>query len=62
MESNRRILSEHPCETAGICSRLFYTWTIPTFLKGYKRDLEIDDMHRPLNCDRAEHLCGRLEK
>lgn len=62
MESGRRKFSSNPRERANILSTLFFTWTIPMFVKGYKKDLEMHDMYQPLTCDRSDSLGDRLEK
>lgn len=62
MESARRKLLTNPRETANCLSKIFHTWIVSTFLKGYKRDLSIEDMYQPLNCDRSASLGDRLEK
>lgn len=62
MESNRRKLGNNPREIASALSTFLFTWTVPLFLKGYKKDLELSDMYEPLNCDRSDNLGDRLEK
>lgn len=62
MESIRRKLSPNPRETANILSRLFFTWTLPMFRKGYNKTLSMDDMYQPLNSDRSKSLGDRLER
>lgn len=62
MESFRRSLSPNPREMANIFSRLFSLWTVPLFLKGYRKDLGMDDIYQPLKADRSESLGERLER
>lgn len=62
MESIRHKLLPNPRENANIFSKLFLTWTVPLFIKGYKRDLNMDDVYQPLNEDLSEDLGNRLEK
>lgn len=62
MESARRKLLANPHETANIWSSLFFTWTVPMFQKGYRKELEMDDIYQPLHCDRSNKLGDRLEK
>lgn len=52
----------NPRESANILSQLFLTWTIPLFVKGYKKELEMEDVYQPLNEDRSDSLGDRLEK
>lgn len=62
MESNRRKLPSNPRETTNIFSNILFTWTVPIFIKGYKKDLEMDDMYAPMTADRSDNLGDRLEK
>lgn len=62
MESSRRKLPSNPREMASALSAFLFAWTVPLFLKGYKNDLEMNDMYEPLTCDRSERLGDRLEK
>lgn len=62
MESTRRKMLPNPRESANILSQLFLTWTIPLFVKGYKKELEMEDVYQPLNEDRSDSLGDRLEK
>lgn len=61
METTRRQMLPNPRQTANIFSRLFLTWTLPLFVKGYKRDLGIEDVYEPLSVDNSEKLGNRLE-
>lgn len=62
MESARRKLPPNPRETANILTRLLFTWTVPMFRRGFRKELEQSDMYAPLHCDRSEKLGDRLEK
>lgn len=61
MESARIEHPANPREDANFLSKLFFTWTIPFFRKGYKKILQIDDVYKPLSCDRSQQLGDRLE-
>lgn len=61
MESTRRQLLPNPCENANFLSKLFFTWTLPMFRKGYTKDLEMDDIYQQLDSDRSSKLGDRLE-
>lgn len=61
MESNQRELPPNPRETANIWSIIFFGWTIPLFKKGYATVLQLNDVFRPLNCDKSQSLGDRLE-
>lgn len=62
MESVRRKLLPNPRQTGNIFSKILLTWTIPIFVKGYKNDLNLDDVYQPLTEDRSDDLGDRLEK
>lgn len=62
MESSRRKMMANPRETANILSTIVFGWTVPLFLKGYKKDLDMGDMYQPLTSDRSESLGDRLER
>ncbi|XP_018571144.1 probable multidrug resistance-associated protein lethal(2)03659 [Anoplophora glabripennis] len=62
MEDTRKRKNErHPRENANIFSSLFFCWTIPTFLKGYKRDLDEDDLYGSLKDHDSHRLGIKLE-
>lgn len=62
MESTRRDMLPNPREKANILSKIFFAWTVPLFVKGYKKDLDMDDIYRPLHSDRSDGLGDRLER
>lgn len=62
MQSSQRILPPNPREKVNIFSILTFAWTVPVFKKGYSKILELNDIFRPLNCDRSMTLGDRLEK
>lgn len=39
---------------------LFFRWTIPIFLKGYRKDLEISDLPETLKTHKSEKLGNKL--
>lgn len=61
MESYQHELPPNPRETANILSIIFFGWTIPLFKKGYESVLQLNDVFRPLNCDKSQSLGDRLE-
>ncbi|KAL7034207.1 hypothetical protein ACKWTF_007899 [Chironomus riparius] len=54
--------AENPREKASFLSIITFFWTIDLFKKGYKKDLEVEDLYKPLKCDESEKLGDRLEK
>ena len=54
--------AENPREKANFLSIITFFWTIDLFKKGYKKDLEVEDLYKPLKCDESEKLGDRLEK
>lgn len=62
MESSKRKLPPNPCEKANFLSKIFMTWTIAFFKKGYGKILKLDDVFQPLICDKSETLGNRLEE
>lgn len=52
----------NPRETANLLSSLTFSWTIPTFIKGYRRDLEVSDLHETLKTHQSEKLGNKLAK
>lgn len=49
-------------DRAGVLSKLFFTWTIPMFWKGLKKDLNTGDLRQPAEGDYSEPLADELEK
>lgn len=63
MQTQRATTSiPNPVERANLCSRLFYCWLNPIFKKGYKKELEVQDLYDVPDEDRSEKLGDRLEK
>lgn len=62
MESSHRKMLPNPRETANIFSKVLLAWTVPIFVTGYKKDLEMEDLPEPLIEDRSNDLGDRLEK
>ncbi|CAB3379679.1 Hypothetical predicted protein [Cloeon dipterum] len=61
MEAGKKSNNPHPRATANFLSAVSFSWTIPTFVKGYKEDLEDRDLFEPLNEHRSDRLGDRLE-
>lgn len=39
-----------------------FSWSIPTFIRGYKKELEESDLHETLKNDKSDMLGDILEK
>lgn len=53
---------ENPVEKANFISRLLFWWVNPLMRKGYKRELQIEDVYKQRRCDESERLTDRLER
>ncbi|CAH1101572.1 unnamed protein product [Psylliodes chrysocephalus] len=62
MDSTEVKNNPNPREKANFFSILFFGFTIPTFRKGIKKELDVDDVYNTLSSDRSDLLCGRLER
>ncbi|XP_054270008.1 probable multidrug resistance-associated protein lethal(2)03659 [Macrosteles quadrilineatus] len=51
-----------PYITANLFSKLTFSWTFKTFWKGYKRDLDSNDLFTPLDEHRSSKLGDCIEK
>ncbi|KAK0158239.1 hypothetical protein PV328_009270 [Microctonus aethiopoides] len=51
---------KNPREGANPFSALTFTWVLKTFLLGYKRDLEVDDLSRPLKEHKSSIIGAKL--
>uniref|UniRef100_A0A146LYI9 Cystic fibrosis transmembrane conductance regulator n=6 Tax=Lygus hesperus TaxID=30085 RepID=A0A146LYI9_LYGHE len=63
MESQKeRTKPPNPRARANILSAATFCWIIPTFWRGYKRDLEEEDLCEPLKEHSSAHVGRKLEK
>ncbi|XP_046432670.1 ATP-binding cassette sub-family C member 4-like [Neodiprion fabricii] len=62
MENTMKHSLKSPEETASFLNALCFGWTLPIFLKGAKRDLQITDLYDPLKSDESKGLGDRLER
>lgn len=62
MESIQRTLPPNPRERANCLAKIFFTWTVPFFKKGFKRALKLDDIFQPQKCDKSKLLGDRFEE
>uniref|UniRef100_A0A182V3W3 Uncharacterized protein n=1 Tax=Anopheles merus TaxID=30066 RepID=A0A182V3W3_ANOME len=61
MEAQKRKERE-PCprQKANFLSYIIFGWTIPIFFKGYKKELNTDDLYQPLREHKSDGLGDRL--
>ena len=59
---NKVKLAYNPRKDANILSVLFFSWILPLLNKGYRKDLEQQDLFEPLDNDHSEVLGNRLER
>uniref|UniRef100_A0A182YP85 ABC transmembrane type-1 domain-containing protein n=1 Tax=Anopheles stephensi TaxID=30069 RepID=A0A182YP85_ANOST len=61
MEAQKRKERE-PCprQKANFLSYIIFAWTIPIFFKGYKKELNTDDLYQPLREHKSDGLGNRL--
>ncbi|KAG5866797.1 hypothetical protein JTB14_031470 [Gonioctena quinquepunctata] len=62
MDVTKEKYHPNPRETAGIFSILTLKFTIPIFIKGRKKTLDVDDLYNPLPNDRSTLLGNALER
>ncbi|XP_017887469.1 multidrug resistance-associated protein 4-like isoform X2 [Ceratina calcarata] len=53
---------KNPREGANPLKILTFTFTLPTFWLGYRRDLEISDLYKPLKEHTSNHLGAKISK
>ncbi|XP_046428417.1 ATP-binding cassette sub-family C member 4-like [Neodiprion fabricii] len=59
IEEHRR---RNPKETANFLSWLCFGWTLPIFMQGRKRSLQLKDLYDPLKSNKSGNLGNRLER
>ncbi|CAG9809558.1 unnamed protein product [Chironomus riparius] len=60
-QSNQKV-ADNPKENANLLSKITFFWTVNLFRKGFRKDLKVEDLYRPLKSDESERLGDRLEK
>ncbi|KAG8235221.1 hypothetical protein J437_LFUL015913 [Ladona fulva] len=60
MDQGRKLKNRSPREDANVFSILFYWWTFDLFSKGYKKDLEADDLYCALQQHESKFLGDKL--
>ncbi|XP_012257506.2 ATP-binding cassette sub-family C member 4-like isoform X1 [Athalia rosae] len=61
METKKTLTQRNPEEKANFLSKLVFGWTVPIFLTGAKKELDVTDLYDPLKSDESERLGDRLE-
>lgn len=51
----------NPRETTNPVSKLFFWWIVPFLRKGFKKNLEVDDVYNPLREDISKNLGDKVE-
>ncbi|XP_046392416.1 ATP-binding cassette sub-family C member 4-like [Ischnura elegans] len=62
MDAGKTWSNPSPREKANILSVLMFTWTFKTFWRGYKKDLEAEDLYNPLPEHKSDYLGDKLAK
>jgi hypothetical protein len=62
MDFQEKAKFRNPSEKANLLSRIFWTWIIPFFRKGYGKDLLMEDMYDVRSDDGSKYLGDRLEE
>ncbi|XP_078042801.1 putative multidrug resistance-associated protein lethal(2)03659 [Augochlora pura] len=62
MEKSRRTEVKNPRQKANVLSVLSFSWTWKLFAKGFKRELNVDDLTSPLQEDKSSNLGQRIVK
>ncbi|XP_077712138.1 cystic fibrosis transmembrane conductance regulator [Canis aureus] len=55
-------MQRSPLEKASVLSKLFFSWTRPILIKGYRQRLELSDIYQVPSTDSADHLSEKLER
>ncbi|XP_059490449.1 probable multidrug resistance-associated protein lethal(2)03659 [Neocloeon triangulifer] len=62
MDAGKKFENPHPRAKANCLSALTFWWTTRMFFKGYKDDLEVEDLYDPLNEHKSDRLGDILER
>ncbi|XP_050293273.1 probable multidrug resistance-associated protein lethal(2)03659 [Anthonomus grandis grandis] len=62
VEIRRQTQEKNPFIKANILGKVFFTWTFPLFLKGYKKDLLEEDLYAALPSHESKYLGDKLDK
>ncbi|XP_050293465.1 probable multidrug resistance-associated protein lethal(2)03659 [Anthonomus grandis grandis] len=53
---------KHPYNKANWLEKIFFTWTFPLFMKGYKNDLTEEDLYSALPSHESKYLGDKLDR
>jgi hypothetical protein len=62
MEESRRHLLPNPLASASMASQAVWWWVLDIFKKGYKKDLDLNDLYEVMEEDKTDYVTQRLEK
>ncbi|XP_050293272.1 probable multidrug resistance-associated protein lethal(2)03659 [Anthonomus grandis grandis] len=62
VENNKVKREKNPFIKANFLEKLFFTWTFPLFIKGYKKDLLEEDLYPFLPSHESKYLGDKLDK
>ncbi|XP_052125660.1 ATP-binding cassette sub-family C member 4-like [Frankliniella occidentalis] len=62
MDKFQHKLLKNPRVGANIISLSIFAWVWPTFWKGSRKQLDVEDMYEPLREDKSERLGNKLEE
>lgn len=62
MDYSEKRLPPNPIAKANPISKIFFLWLIPFFRRGYKKELETEDLYDVLKHDSTGFLGDKLEK
>lgn len=55
-------LARNPVETAWLPSYVTFWWTLPLFFRGWKKELDLEDLYKPLKSHKSDYLGDKLCK
>ncbi|KAJ8983678.1 hypothetical protein NQ317_003466 [Molorchus minor] len=59
-ETNKQ-KKKHPYEKSNACTNIFFCWMLPLFVKGFKKELNEDDMYGAMEAHESNKLGSKLE-
>lgn len=63
METVKKKLKENPRDNANIFSVLIFSWIIPLFKEGFKKEqLDTEDLFQSRKCDKSKILAEKLQR
>ncbi|KAB0798124.1 hypothetical protein PPYR_09117 [Photinus pyralis] len=62
MDFSKKYENPSPEVKANPISKLFFCWVLPLFYKGFKKDLEVQDLYNVNQCDLSSKLGNKIER